>query len=407
MSRRLKILACIIIFILLTVAFSTSYTTVNIDNIAIVVAMGIDLDSDGNLKMSFQFTNPSSISENGSSEKSPSIVQSVNATSINSAINIMNSNIGKELSLSHCKLVVFSEEIARKGITNEIYTLINNTQVRPSTNVVISKCPAEYYISNSKPLLENLISKYYELFLNSSQYTGYTCDATLGDFFDKMICNSCTPYAILGGINFQLSNDTDDEFTTIEANAISNSANLGGSTTSENIGLAVFDNGVMVGELNAIETLSFMCITNQINGFLVTVPDPSNENDFIDVYLKPTKKTKFDVSFVNGSPFIKLDCNFNGQIYSMSNGSNYLNPEALQDISDACNCYMKYIITDFLYKSAKDFNSDIAGIGTHSLKSFLTFDDFSDYNWLDNYKNSFFDVNVDINVKSASLLSGS
>lgn len=404
---RLKILACVIIFVILTVAFSTSYTTVNIDNIAVVVAMGIDLNTDGTLKVCFQFTNPSSISENGSSEQSSSIIKTVTSTSINSAINVMNSNIGKELSLSHCKLVVFSEDMAKRGIKNEIYTLINNTQIRPSTNIVISKCPAKYYISNSEPLLENLISKYYELFLNSSQYTGYTCNSTIGDFFDKMLCNSCTPYAILGGINLQLPNKTNDAFTTIEANAISNSGNLEGKTSSENIGLAVFNKGIMVGELNAIETLSFMCITNQINGFLITMPDPYNEENYIDVYLKPTKKTKFDVSFVNGSPFIKLDCNFKGQIYSMTSESNYLKPEVLEDVSNACNNYMKYIITEFLYKSAKEFNADIVGIGTHSLKSFLTFDEYADYNWLENYKNSFFDVNIDVNVKSASLLSNS
>ena len=404
---RLKILACVIIFVILTVAFSTSYTTVNIDNIAVVVAMGIDLNTDGTLKVCFQFTNPSSISENGSSEQSSSIIKTVTSTSINSAINVMNSNIGKELSLSHCKLVVFSEDMAKKGITNEIYTLINNAQIRPSTNIVISKCPAEYYISNSEPLLENLISKHYELFLNSSQYTGYTCNATIGDFFDKMLCNSCTPYAILGGINFQLPNNTNDAFTTIEANSISNSSNLGGKASSENIGLAVFNKGSMVGELNAIETLSFMCITDQINGFLITMPDPYNEENYIDVYLTPTRKTKFDVSFVNGSPFIKLDCNFKGQIYSMTSESNYLKPETLEDVSNACNYYMKYIITEFLYKSAKEFNADIVGIGKHSLKSFLTFDEYADYNWLENYKNSFFDVNIDVNVKSASLLSNS
>ena len=404
---RLKILACVIIFVILTVAFSTSYTTVNIDNIAVVVAMGIDLNTDGTLKVCFQFTNPSSISENGSSEQSSSIIKTVTSTSINSAINVMNSNIGKELSLSHCKLVVFFEDMAKKGITNEIYTLINNAQIRPSTNIVISKCPAEYYISNSEPLLENLISKHYELFLNSSQYTGYTCNATIGDFFDKMLCNSCTPYAILGGINFQLPNNTNDAFTTIEANSISNSSNLGGKTSSENIGLAVFNKGSMVGELNAIETLSFMCITDQINGFLITMPDPYNEENYIDVYLTPTRKTKFDVSFVNGSPFIKLDCNFKGQIYSMTSESNYLKPETLEDVSNACNYYMKYIITEFLYKSAKEFNADIVGIGKHSLKSFFTFDEYADYNWLENYKNSFFDVNIDVNVKSASLLSNS
>ena len=44
MGTRLKVFIVLIIFVILTVAFSNSYSTVNIDNIAIVVAMGIDLD---------------------------------------------------------------------------------------------------------------------------------------------------------------------------------------------------------------------------------------------------------------------------------------------------------------------------------------------------------------------------
>lgn len=405
MGTRLKIFIILIIFVILTVAFSSSYSTVNIDNIAIVVAMGIDLDENNKLNMSFQYTNSSTNPESGSSESPKSIIKTVNASSINSAINIMNSQMGKELSLSHCKLIVFSEKIAKQGIADEIYTLINDIQIRPSTNIVISKCSAEYYISNSKPVLEPLISKYYELFLNSSQYTGYTSNATIGEFFDKMICNSCTPYAILGGVNLQLSDDSKEFSSTIEATSKSNHSNLSGSITSENIGLAVFDNGVMTGELNAIETLSFMCLTNKINGFLITIPNPSSENGYLDVYLKHTKNSKIDVSLVNGSPFIKIECDYNGQIYSMSKDSNYLNSETLDVISNTCNRYLEYIFENYLYRTSKELKSDINGFGTHSLKLFLTSEEYKDYDWNSHYQDSFFDVSVDVNVKSASLLS--
>ncbi len=33
------------------------------------------------------------------------------------------------------------------------------------------------------------------------QYTGYMPDATIGNFFNALICNNCEPYAILGGVN--------------------------------------------------------------------------------------------------------------------------------------------------------------------------------------------------------------
>ena len=86
-----------------------------------------------------------------------------------------------------CKVIIFSEKFALQGISDEIYTLINDTQIRPSANIVISKCDANYYIEQTKPELENLISKYYEVFASSSKYTGYMPDTTIGKFFDNLI----------------------------------------------------------------------------------------------------------------------------------------------------------------------------------------------------------------------------
>ena len=360
--------------------FSPSFSKVTIDNVAVVVAMGIDTVSDSdtqnNVKVSFQFTDALSVSESGSTEEAPSILKTISASSISSAINIMNTYIGKEITLSHCKLIVFSEEMAKNDITDDIYTLINNTQVRPSANIVVSKCTAQEYIENSKPLFEPLISKYYEVFVSSSQYTGYTVNAEIGDFFDRMVCHACEPYAILG-------------------------------SPSENIGMAVFKDGTLVGELNAIETLSFMCISNDVKGFQISVPNPNVENDYIDVYLTPSKKPKIKVSLVNGSPYVTLDCKFSGKIVSMEKNANYLDSKALSDVSDACDKYLEYIFSEYLYMTSKDFKSDISGIGKYAKKLFATSDSFEAFDWRDSFSDCFFDVSVKSNVKSASLISNS
>ena len=53
-----------------------------------------------------------------------------------------------------------------------------------------------------------------------------------------------------------------------------------------------------------------------------------------------------------------------------------------------------------LYKTAKEYHSDIDGFGKHAVKYFLTMQEWNDYNWLDNYKNSTFNVTVDSTLKS-------
>ncbi len=402
-SKFIKIFI-VILLIILTLSFNSSYQSLSISNIAFVVSMAIDTSTTNNLKVTFQFTKPSSVSENGSSDSDSSIVNSVEASSISSAINLMNAYVGKELSLSHCKLIVFSEEFAKNGISDEIFTLMNDNQVRPSTNIVVSKCTAKSYIENSKPIFEPLITKYYEGYTNSSSYTGYTTDATIGRFFNNMNCDTCEPFAILGGINSESKASDSTVPSEKDSNIKSNESAITGSLRSENIGLAVFKDDTLVGELTAIENLAFLCTRNQIDGFLISVPSPNDENKSIDIYLTPQKNTKIKASIVNGSPYINLEYTFTGRIYSMSSDSDYLNNDILTEVSDVCNSYLESVFSAFLYKTAKEFNSDIVGIGKHILSSFETSSDFEEYDWSQNYKNSFFNVNVQSNVKSGFLL---
>ncbi len=88
----------------------------------------------------------------------------------------------------------------------------------------------------------------------------------------------------------------------------------------------------------------------------------------------------------------------------MSDDAKYLDPKLLDDISKTCNKYLESVLSDYLYKTAKDFKSDINGFGKYALNNFFTTQDFDSYNWLDNYKNAFFKVEVDTSVKSSMLI---
>ena len=88
----------------------------------------------------------------------------------------------------------------------------------------------------------------------------------------------------------------------------------------------------------------------------------------------------------------------------MSENVNYFSEENLKKIQDAVNVYMKQNMTDYLYKTAKEFKSDIVGFGRTAIHQFLTWDDWINYNWLEKYKNSFFDINIESELKSGQLL---
>ena len=253
-------------------------------------------------------------------------------------------------------------------------------------------------------MAENLLTKHYEIFANSSKSTGYTVNATLGEFFSSLICDSCEAYAILGGISSENNEATTNINSQKDSSSKANSSSLTGKTTSENIGLAVFKGDKLVGELNSIETLSFLATRNEISSFLVSVPDPNDSNSYIDIYLTPIMDSRINVDIVNDSPYIKVSYSFTGRIYSMKENSNYLDDNVLDKISDSCSNYLETVFSNYLYKTSKDLKSDITGFGKNARSNFLTTQDFENYDWLEHYSDSFFDVNVDTSIRSSYLL---
>lgn len=355
-------------------------------------------------KITFQFTTGTPNPEVASSEKNPSIVNSVEANSIDSAINIMDAYMARELNLSHCRMFIFSEEVAANDISNEIYTLANDTEIRPSSNIVVCKNKAKDYIQSSEPILENLITKYYEIFPNSSKYTGYIYNVTLGNFFNQLISKTSEPFAILGGVNDNSSNastsSNSSDISDIKASDNSISAKRG----SENIGTAVFKEGKLVGELTALETLCLSIIRGEVDSFFISINDPNNEKEKIDLGLLLDNKRKIKVNIVNNTPYISIDLKFKGRIYSMKENSKYLDSSVLNTLSQEVNNYMQNILTQYLYKTSVEFKSDINGIGNYCLQNFLTIQEFEKFDWKNNYGNSAFNVSVDSEIESGFLI---
>lgn len=392
----------IVLILVLLVAFSSSYRALNIDNLAFAVALGIDTSETKGLKVTFQFVNPPSTSE-GSNQEANIFEDTVEATSIPNAINIMNSYLARKIDLSHCRSIVFSEDVAKNGISDHVYTLMNDVQVRPTSNIITTTCTAYEYLKNSIPSLETSITRYYDIFPSSGKYTGYVSDATIGNFYNSLLCNTCEPHTILGGVSSTSSTNSKSTVST-DSNIKSGSSPISGMRSAESIGIVAFKHDKLVGELDAIETICFHILKNNINSFIITVPSPKDNTLKIDLLVTPKGTCKTKVNIVNGSPYVKINGSFNAKIYSMDEKDNYLEPGILTTLSNTCNTYLENILLNYLYKTSVEFKSDISGIGKYALSNFYTTDEFKDYNWMDNYMNSTFKVTIDTTIDSGFLL---
>lgn len=202
------------------------------------------------------------------------------------------------------------------------------------------------------------------------------------------------------GTSKQNSSNITDQSSSDSESSGSSSTNK----TNENIGLAVFKNDILVGELTSIETLCHLLVTNKFTSSIVTIPDPDHPEDTIDIYLYNQSKKHPKVDIINNSPYISLNISLNARILSLNSNSQYTTQERINSIENYANLYLKQNIYNYLYKTSKTFYSDIAGFGKYARNNFITIDECEKYNWLENYKNSFFNVTVSTHVKSGYLL---
>lgn len=383
-SHLKKVLIMFLAIFIVIFSLSAPYSTGNIDKLAYVIALGLDVGDNNDLKLSVQLSKPDNSSGGSSGNSYEEITNAVNCSSIDEGISLLNSYISRRINLSHCKVLVISEELASKGISDYIYTLFNNTGMSAHASMIVSKIPAYEFLDISKPELESLLSGYYESSLVSNEYTAYIQNVSLIKFFSDSVDSFTQPVAVLGSMSnlpIQSSNNT------------------------EKMGLAVFKYDKLVGELTGLETICHMIVSNELKSCTISIPNPLGDSETINLIIKLNNNCKNGVDIVNGTPHISSKIKINAKITSTTKEStddstNYYKKENTELIESACNEYLEKNIINYLYKTSKNYQSDIDGFGKYAVKYFYTLQDWEEYNWLENYHNSIFNVEVETTLKS-------
>ena len=408
-ARKFLIIVLGIIIIGFCISNRSSINT--IDTLAYVVAIGFDVGETDDLRISFQINMPTSSSSSssgegssGDSSNSTSIINTVECNSFDVGVSLLNSYLSKKVNMSHCKYLIFSEELASKGIGDYIYSLKNNIEVRPSCNVLISKCAANYFLENSKPVIDEVVSKYFGLESSSEKNTSYTESITLKDFFCDLSDTFRSPSAILGNVNGLLSDRVGNVSQSLDdKNYLAKETDKSSQKNIENLGLAVFKEDKLIGELSSLETIMHLILCNNFQNATVNIPSPFTDSDYISLYIY-SGKSKNSVKIINGSPYIKCDVSLKMRLLTSSEDSNYMTDENRSLIEDYANSYFQAHINEYLYRTSKELNADVCAFGQYAVSNFLTLDDWLEYDWLNKYKSSFFSSTISSKLTSSYLL---
>ena len=399
------------------------------NDIAFVTAMGIDKSKQNkeNYDITFQIAKPTQISGGASEEggKGGEIIQNitVEAPTIYAGIETANFIISKSISLSHIKLFVFSEEIARGGIADLTETMTRSEEIRPNVFLAVSKTSAKEYLESVQPSAEINPAKYYQAKFDKEILGGVSKTTNNKFYFYQKTTekNAILPLASSikskedkseqsansqnsqgggqSGSEKPKENEqqkqaplNEESFEYKIKNYIAGQLAISEENESEIMGAAVFKGDKMIGEMDSTDTLIYNILTDEFGHGYVTFASTKTKTP-ITIMLRRTQKAKKKYDKETNS--VKISLFLEGEFISLP--ADYITEKDTKHFESEIKQAFYQSFEKFTDKIQKDFNSDILGIGLSAKSAFLTYKEFENYNWEEKFPKT--KISFDINFK--------
>jgi len=391
-----------------------------IDDQTYVIAIGFDNGKTSKLRMTLQYAIPINIGGGGESggggggEGSEMVsTLTLECPSVYSGLNMVNNFVGKQVNLSHAKVIVFSEELAKDGRAAMLAREISRgREFRPTMIIAVSECSPEEYLKSIKPKQETDPAKYYELKFRSYKYTGFTANTQLHFFNSCLGSYGIQPVATLVGVggiedtdDFSIENSTalsKGRTMALEGDYIAGNLPKVGDIKGEAMGLVVFNGPHLAGKLDGEETCMYLIAIGEFNNNYTTFIDPKRDDLYVVVRLSQSRKPEYDVKMVGDIPEIGLSLKLECDLLSVQSAFNYEDTER-EVLEQWIEKSLTESMTRFLKRTAQEMNSDICGFGTKIKSKFATQKQWEEFEWLSRYKDARFNVKVDVKIRRPGL----
>lgn len=381
-----KINSAKLIFLMLFIPFVLNgcYDRYELNNLAYVVAIGGDVGENNEVNITYQVAVPVKITGEGSDTSSGAYTTyTVSAPSLSIGNTKLNAQISKELNLSHVEVIVYSEELARKGTDGHMNVFVSNTEIRPKVNLVVCKGKAQDLLEKVSPKLEVSPARYYELLFNTSDYTSEAGSSELIDFYNSVQSIDRNAF----GVYVRLDDESGEKSELVQD------------------GLAVFKGSKMVGVLDKEYLLAHLILTNGLKRTGFAVKDFKKEDLVISVHLMQRNSPAIKVTLDGDTPIIKCSVHLEAHLFSSGSEIDFHERKNLEKLENDLNEAIKENITEYFELTIHKFNSDIAGIGRLARANFLTWEEFENYKWLEKYKNSKYEIEVNTGLNVSQVIS--
>lgn len=376
MYKKLLIIICML---LLTTG---CWSKKDLNELAIVTAIGIDKTEDG-YSVSIQILNPSELAGNTSSGRTEVVRFVKSGETVFEALRKLSTDAPRRIYLAHLREVVFGEELAREGIGKALDFISRDHEMRTDFYITVAKGSTAADILNIQTAIEKVpANKLFNALENSESVWAAAKTVKLDELINSIVSKGKEP--VLTGIYHYGDAEVGGN--------IENVHNVSPETGLRIDYLAVFKKDKLIGWLNMDESKGFNYITDNIKNTVVNIEQEDGKITIETLRSKTKVKGKME----KGKPVIDISVTPEGNIADVESSIDLTKPENIDKLEKKYSDNIKEKVQTSIQKVQEDFQSDIFGFGEVIHRA-----DPKAWKGLeDNWDEHFTNLNVNVHVKA-------
>ncbi|UOY91854.1 Ger(x)C family spore germination protein [Ectobacillus sp. JY-23] len=326
-----------------------------LNEMAVVIGMGIDIVNEHQYKVTFQIVDPSQAAGTQGGSGGNSGLQILNQSGFGKTIVSAARNASKSISrqnfYAHTALIVFGEEMARRGLAEALDTLERDQSLRTNIPVVIARDTTASTVLDTLTVLNKIPT---QSIIGKLKNTGQVLGENPNVLLNELVMNTVTPgkEAIISGVTVKGDTKKKSQASYVEQTHPVSSVLSGVGILNKQ--------GRLVRWLDGTDAKAVLYIGNQLKHTIVSAACAKNKYISSEILFAKSKKK---VSFQQGTPILHVSVYQDAEIEAVDcEDVAITNPDVIKQIETKMSKEVKREI-EHAVRLVQQEKSDIFGFG--------------------------------------------
>ncbi|WP_440961157.1 Ger(x)C family spore germination protein [Paenibacillus nitricinens] len=348
--KRRALLICVLI--LMQIFVTGCWSRQELNDLAIAVGIGIDKIGE-QYQVSAQVVLPSQVAgSKGGSPHSPVNLYKATGSTVYEALRKITTVSPRKIYISHLRILVLGEDLAREGISDVLDFFSRDTETRNDYFIVVAKDAKAADALKILTSLEKIPAvRLFASLETSEKHWAPTSTVTLGTLITELVTKGKQP--ILTGVVINGNVGVGETSKNVET--------VDSPTQLEYSGLAVFKEDKLIGWLNQEESKVYNYLTNKVKNTVFYIPCPEGKKVSLEVF---KARSKMKGSMDSDKPEITIEQHLEVDIGEVQcRNLNLTDTKTITELEKIANKKVVDLFGTTIKKVQNEYKSDIFGFG--------------------------------------------